>query len=166
VLPCSVVEATEAQQLFLQLAIAEAVAGVQARDGGPFGAVIVQGGRVIARGRNRVTSRPDATAHAEIEAIRQACTALGTHSLAGCELYASCEPCPMCLAATHWARIERVYHAATRWDAAAAGFDDARFHAELAGAAASPSVELVHVAFAGAGAPFEVWAQTEGRTPY
>src|SRR5262245_13503069 len=111
---------------FLQQAIAEAVAGVRARDGGPFGAVIVLGGQVVARGRNRVTSRPDATAHAEVETIRAACGALGRHSLLGCELYSSCEPCPMCLSAIFWARIDRVYYAATRWDAAAAGFDDAR----------------------------------------
>src|SRR5262245_7781926 len=120
------------QQLgFLQLAIDEAIAGVRARRGGPFGAVVVHGDRVIARAHNRVTSRPDATAHAEVEAIREACAALATHALAGCTLYASCEPCPMCLSSMYWARIDRVYYAATRIDAAAAGFDDARLHAEL-----------------------------------
>jgi guanine deaminase len=160
------VESREQQLSYLQQAIAQAIDGVEAHEGGPFGAVIVHDGSVIARGRNRVTSLPDATAHAEVEAIRQACAVLGTHSLAGCELYASCEPCPMCLGAIHWARIERVYYAATRWDAAAAGFDDARLHEQLAGAQAQRSVELVHVAMAGAEAPFEIWARLEDRTLY
>ena len=151
---------------FLQQAIAEAVAGVSAGDGGPFGAVIVREGSVVARGRNRVTSRPDATAHAEVESIREACRALGQHSLAGFELYASCEPCPMCLAAICWARIDRVYYAATRWDAAAAGFDDARLHGELTNGGVQRAVELVHVDVTGAQEPFEVWARTAGRTRY
>ncbi len=157
---------SEAQRRFLGLAIAEAVAGVEARAGGPFGAVLVQGGAVIARGHNRVTSRPDATAHAEVEAIRAACVALGTHSLAGCELYASCEPCPMCLSAIHWARIDRVYYAATRADAAAAGFDDVRLYDELIRPDAKLGIEVIHVPAADAEAPFAAWARLEGRKPY
>lgn len=158
--------AADPQRGFLDLAIAEAVKGVQARAGGPFGAVVVQGSAVIARAHNRVTSRPDATAHAEVEAIREACAALCIHSLAGCDLYASCEPCPMCLSAIHWARIDRVYYAATRADAAAAGFDDVRLYEELIRPDARLGIELIHVPDAGADAPFAAWARLEGRRPY
>jgi guanine deaminase len=158
--------ATDPHSRFLELAITEAIAGVNARDGGPFGAVLVSGSAVIARAHNRVTSRPDATAHAEIEAIRKGCVALGTHALASCVLYASCEPCPMCLSAIHWARIDHVYYAATRADAAAAGFDDARLHDELIKPGPKPSVQLIHVPTANARAPFTAWEQLEGRRQY
>ena len=90
--------------------------------GGPFGAVIVKDGKVVAEASNTVTVDNDPTAHAEVNAIRKACAALGTFDLSGCELYTSCEPCPMCLAACYWAHIDRVYYAADREDAAAAGF--------------------------------------------
>ena len=150
----------------MERAIAEAIAGVQARAGGPFGAVVVQGERVIACAHNRVTSRPDPTAHAEVEAIREACAALATHALADCELYSSCEPCPMCLCAIHWARIGRVYYAATRADAAAAGFDDVRLYDELVRPDAKLAIELVHVPDAGGDAPFAAWARLDERRPY
>jgi tRNA(Arg) A34 adenosine deaminase TadA len=109
---------------FMREAIAEAEAGMRAGRGGPFGCVIVRQGEVIARGNNRVTSTNDPTAHAEITAIREACRTLGTFSLADCELYTSCEPCPMCLAAIYWARIPQLFYGNTRADAAAIGFDD------------------------------------------
>jgi guanine deaminase len=105
-------------------AIKEAETGMRAGRGGPFGCVIVRRGEILARGNNRVTSTNDPTAHAEITAIREACTKLGTFSLEDCELYTSCEPCPMCLAAIYWARIPKLYYANTRADAAAIGFDD------------------------------------------
>ena len=105
-------------------AIREAEAGMRAGRGGPFGCVIVRRGEIIARGNNRVTSTNDPTAHAEITAIRAACAQLGKFSLEDCELYTSCEPCPMCLAATYWARIPTLYYGNTRADAAAIGFDD------------------------------------------
>ena len=92
--------------------------------GGPFGAVIVKDGKVVAEGWNRVTSTNDPTAHAEVMAIRSACEKLGTFSLQGCEIYTSCEPCPMCLSAIYWARLDRIYFANSREDAAAIGFDD------------------------------------------
>jgi tRNA(Arg) A34 adenosine deaminase TadA len=92
--------------------------------GGPFGAIVVRGEEILAEGTNRVTSTIDPTAHAEVVAIREACRRLGSFSLAGCELYTSCEPCPMCLGAIYWARLDRVYYANTRADAAAIGFDD------------------------------------------
>ncbi len=99
--------------------------------GGPFGAVIVMERKIISGASNRVTSSNDPTAHAEIEAIRLACKKLNTFSLVGCEIYTSCEPCPMCLAAIHWARIERIYHANTRDDAAKINFDDAHIYNEV-----------------------------------
>jgi len=100
-------------------------------EGGPFGAVIVKKGQIIARGWNRVTTANDPTAHAEIMAIRDACATLKTFTLKGCELYASCEPCPMCLSAIYWARLDAVYFAANRDDAAEAGFDDALLYEEI-----------------------------------
>ena len=105
-------------------AIKEAEAGMRGGRGGPFGCVIVRRGEIIARGSNRVTSTNDPTAHAEVTAIREACTKLQTFALPDCELYTSCEPCPMCLAAVYWARIPKLYYANTRADAAAIGFDD------------------------------------------
>ena len=102
------------------------LAADKSRDGkcGPFGAIVSRAGEIISEGWNQVTGTPDPTAHAEIVAIRRACIALGTHSLEGCELYSSCEPCPMCLAAAHWARVDAVYFASDACDAADAGFDD------------------------------------------
>ncbi len=99
--------------------------------GGPFGAVIVRNGEIIARGENRVTVCNDPTAHAEVSAIREAAARLGTYDLSGCEIYSSCEPCPMCLGAIYWARLDRLYYAGTRADAANVGFDDAHIYEEL-----------------------------------
>ncbi len=111
-----------------------ALASRQMRDnqGGPFAAVIVRRGRIVAEGHNQVTSANDPTAHAEVVAIRNACRALGHFSLAGCEIYASCEPCPMCLAAIYWARLDRIYYASSRRDAADIGFDDEFLYTEIA----------------------------------
>ncbi len=115
----------------LREAIALARAGAAGGCGGPFGAVIVHEGRVVGRGENRVTSTNDPTAHAEMVAIRAACTNLGRFHLAGATLYTSCEPCPMCLAAAYWAHVARIVFACTRDDAAAIGFDDAFLYREL-----------------------------------
>lgn len=112
-------------------AIKEAEAGMRAGRGGPFGCVIVRRGEIVARGNNRVTSTNDPTAHAEVTAIREACAKLGTFQLTDCELYTSCEPCPMCLAAVYWARIPTLYYANTRADAAAIGFDDDFIYREI-----------------------------------
>lgn len=109
---------------FMREAIKEAEAGLRSGRGGPFGCVIVRKGEVVARGNNRVTSTNDPTAHAEVTAIREACKALNRFSLEDCELYTSCEPCPMCLAAVYWARIPRLFYGNTRADAAEIGFDD------------------------------------------
>jgi tRNA(Arg) A34 adenosine deaminase TadA len=111
-------------EIFMQEAIGLAEEGMRSGQGGPFGCVIVRRNEIIARGNNRVTSTHDPTAHAEVTAIREACRDLQTFQLADCELYTSCEPCPMCLAAIYWARIPTVYYGNTRADAAAIGFDD------------------------------------------
>src|SRR3954471_16441764 len=112
------------QEIFMREAIKEAEAGLRSGRGGPFGCVVVRQGKIVARGNNRVTSTNDPTAHAEVTAIREACTALQTFQLEDCELFTSCEPCPMCLSAIYWARIPRIFYANTRADAAAIGFDD------------------------------------------
>lgn len=117
---------------FMRAAIRLSRAKMRANCGGPFGAVVVREGRIIARGWNRVTSANDPTAHAEITAIRAACTKLQTFRLDDCELYTSCEPCPMCLAAIYWARFKAVYYANTRRDAARIQFDDDLIYREVA----------------------------------
>jgi tRNA(Arg) A34 adenosine deaminase TadA len=116
---------------FMREAAALARENIEKGRGGPFGAVIVREGNVIGRGTNLVTSANDPTAHAEVTAIRDACAKLGTFSLAGSQIYTSCEPCPMCLAAIYWARIERIFYANTRADAARIGFDDDHLYREL-----------------------------------
>lgn len=116
---------------FLREAIRLALEKMREGKGGPFGAVIVKEGEIIARGWNQVTSANDPTAHAEIVAIRAACHRLGDFRLEGCELYSNCEPCPMCLAAVYWARISHLFYAASRTDARAAGFDDDFLYQEI-----------------------------------
>lgn len=116
---------------FIKRAIFLAQEGMRKNEGGPFGCVIVKNGEVVAEGNNRVTIDNDPTAHAEIVAIRKACNALNSFQLTGCDIYTSCEPCPMCLGAIYWARPKRVFYAATREDAADAGFDDEFIYQEL-----------------------------------
>lgn len=116
---------------FMREAIRISIDQMRANQGGPFGAVVAREGRIIGRGWNRVTSSQDPTAHAEVTAIREACRVLGDFKLIGCELYSSCEPCPMCLGAIYWARVDRIYFAAGRRDAAEAGFDDDFLYQEV-----------------------------------
>ncbi len=118
-------------EALLREAISLSIEKMEAGEGGPFGAIVVKDDTVIGRGWNRVTSTNDPTAHAEIMAIRDACSKLNTFDLSGCELYASCEPCPMCLAAIYWARLDKLYFAASRNDAADAGFDDEILYQEV-----------------------------------
>ena len=134
--------------------------------GGPFGAVVVQDGRIVGRGQNSVYRALDPSAHAEIMAIRDACRRLGTHQLHGCALYSSCEPCPMCLAASYWARIARIYYSATRHEATAAGFDDVFLHAELARPAAERKLPLLRALGEEGHAPFAAWAANPDKVPY
>lgn len=151
---------------YFDAAAAIAERGVDLGQGGPFGAVVVRDGTIVGRGNNRVIGDNDPTAHAEIVAIREACRALGTFTLDGCILVSTCEPCPMCLAASHWARLDRVYHSATRDDAAAAGFDDALLYAQpsLPPERRSPRVERCD--HPGSRALFERWLAKPDRVPY
>ncbi|MBI5070759.1 MAG: nucleoside deaminase [Deltaproteobacteria bacterium] len=137
-----------------------------AAGGGPFAALVVRGGAVVATGVNRVVPDGDPTAHAEVVAIREACRRLGSFDLSGCELYASCEPCPMCAGAIGWARLARVHYAAARGEAAAAGFDDERLWADLARPpeARTPPAERL-LADEGKG-PFTAWLARADRRRY
>jgi len=137
-----------------------------AEGGGPFGAIVVRGADVLGRGTNRVTLDDDPTAHAEICAIRAACKALGSFRLDGCSVYASCEPCPMCMAALRWARVERLVFGASSVDAAAAGFDDERFRRELATPLREHALPAVQLLRDEALVPFRDWSAKPDRTPY
>jgi guanine deaminase len=134
--------------------------------GGPFGAVVVRDGRLVAAGVNRVTRDLDPTAHAEVVAIRAACAGLGTFDLAGCVLYSSCEPCPLCLSACLWARLDRVEYAADRRDAAGAGFDDDAFWTLLAAPRETWPLPVRQVRTPTADAPFTAWDRHRARTRY
>jgi guanine deaminase len=120
------------KEQFMQAAIRLSRQKMRENHGGPFGAVVVRNGKIVGRGWNQVTSLNDPTAHAEVTAIREACRKLKTFHLDGCELYTSCEPCPMCLAAIYWARLQKIYYANTRQDAAAIEFDDDLLYREVA----------------------------------
>jgi len=134
--------------------------------GGPFGAVIVRHGEVIGRGTNLVTSTNDPTAHAEVTAIRDACRRLGTFSLTGCEIYTSCEPCPMCLAAIYWARLDQIFYANTRSDAARIGFDDDLIYREVGLAHEHRSTPIHPLACEEARATFKLWTEKTDKVPY
>lgn len=150
---------------FMEQAIDLAAANVRL-GGGPFAALVVKNGVVIASGANRVTLANDPTAHAEVVAIREACRALGGFQLAGCEVYSSCEPCPMCLGALYWARPARVFFAATARDAAAAGFDDAFIYRQIQTPHAERSIPMIHLRSALAARPFEEWAGNPDKRSY
>jgi len=149
---------------FMEQAARVAQEGVQSGRGGPFGALIIHQEKVVAAACNRVIEKSDPTAHAEIEAIREACRKLGRFHLKGCVLYTTCEPCPMCQAAIHWARLEKVYYSRTRADAEALGFADARI-AENMQAAAS-AIEMERIDCAAAQEAFELWRNRENRVDY
>jgi guanine deaminase len=136
------------------------------RQGGPFAALVVKDGAIIAGGTNRVTENNDPTAHAEVVAIREACRLLGDFQLAGCDIYTSCEPCPMCLGAIYWARPARVFFAATHVQAAAAGFDDSFIYQQLGVAQEARSIPMIHVEDAAANSPFEEWLAKQDRRRY
>jgi len=134
--------------------------------GGPFGAVIAQGGEIVAEGANRVAVSNDPTAHAEIVAIRDACATLGRFSLAGCEIYTSCEPCPMCLAAIYWARLDRVTYANSRDDAARIGFDDALIYREIALPIDARRLPMTRLLADEARSVFAAWEQKPDKVRY
>ena len=153
------------EQQWLDRAIALAQENVET-GGGPFGAVVVRGDEVIATGTNLVTPTLDPTAHAEVVAIRSACAAVGDFRLPGCVLVSSCEPCPLCLAAALWARVDAVYYAADRHDAARAGFDDREFYELFAAPRDTWPVAVAQVAHLDAVAPFTAWGRRSGRVDY
>ena len=153
-------------QEFMRRAIAISAEKMREGLGGPFGAVVVKKGRIVAEGFNQVTSTGDPTAHAEVVAIRAACVALGSFSLEGCELYTSCEPCPMCLGAIYWARLDRVYYANDRADAAAIGFDDDHLYREFAKPMNGRQLPFIHVPLKEARAMFQEWVDKPDKAPY
>jgi len=150
---------------WLAQAVELAVANV-AGGGGPFGAVVVRGEELVGTGQNRVTRDLDPTAHAEVLAIRSACATLGDFSLAGCVLYTSCEPCPMCVSSALWARLDRVVYAADRHDAARGGFDDRAFYDLFNSDRATWPTRVDALALDGSFAPFRAWLDDESRTRY
>lgn len=153
-------------ETWLRRAISLAHQHMDANEGGPFGAVIVKGDSVVADGWNQVTSTSDPTAHAEVVAIRRACTALGGWNLSGCVLYSSCEPCPMCLAAAYWARVDRIVFAASRSDAAAIGFDDAFIYDQIPLPVSQRSIPTEQALQAEAVEVFKKWMRKPDRLQY
>jgi guanine deaminase len=156
---------TSADQRWLEQAVRLAVDNV-ADGGGPFGALVVAAGEVIGRGVNRVTRDNDPTAHAEVVAIRAACQVVGDFSLPKAVLYSSCEPCPLCLAASLWARVHRVVYAAARYDAARGGFDDLAFYRLFATDRATWKTEVSALETADSASPFQVWLAKTDRVSY
>ncbi|MGK7869948.1 nucleoside deaminase [Falsiroseomonas sp. E2-1-a20] len=151
---------------FMRHAIALSRQGMADGAGGPFGAVVVLDGQVVAEGWNQVTSTNDPTAHAEVVAIRRACTALGRFDLRGATVYTSCEPCPMCLAALYWSRCDAVVYANDRQQAAAIGFDDEFLYAEVAKPVAARSLPMRRLLGAEAAEVFAEWSGKVDRVPY
>lgn len=151
---------------FMRRAIELAVENVRLGRGGPFGAVIVREGEIIAEGYNLVTSTNDPTAHAEVTAIRRACTKLGVFHLDGCEIYTSCEPCPMCLAAIYWAHIETVYFGCTHKDAAEIGFDDSLIYTEMRKRIEERQIPMVAMDRESALTAFDAWRKKTDRIEY
>ena len=150
---------------FLRQTFRMAVENVH-RGGGPFAALVVKDGIVIATGSNQVTRNNDPTAHAEVVAIREACRVLGSFQLEGCDVYTSCEPCPMCLGAIFWARPERVFFGATQADATAAGFDDSFIYRQIAVPHSERSIPMIHLVDTDSSRPFEEWVSLPQKAEY
>ncbi len=156
----------EDKKVFMAKAISLAEENVLLTHGGPFGAVIVKDGKIVGTGRNEVTVDNDPTAHAEIVAIRDAAKNLGTFDLSGCQIYSSCEPCPMCLGAIYWARFDKLYYAATKDDAAKADFDDSFIYKEFSLPKEERSILSVQMMRERAVKVFDEWIKTENKIPY
>jgi guanine deaminase len=154
------------EQGFLERAIELSAEGMQNLQGGPFGCVIVKEGKIIGEGCNQVTTTNDPTAHAEVVAIRNACKNLNTFQLTDCDVYASCEPCPMCLGAIYWARPRRVIYANTKADAAAINFDDQFIYDEIEKAGAQREIVFIHHPHAAAIKVFEQWKKLDDKKIY
>ena len=157
---------TAEDEKFMRLAIELAESNVKQMTGGPFGAIIVKDGQIIAASANHVIKSNDPTAHAEIAAIRLACENLGTIDLQGCTIYSSCEPCPMCLGAIYWARIGTLYFGNTKADAAATGFDDDHIYEEMAKPAAARSLKMIQLLADEAAIAFKLWQGSDSKFDY
>lgn len=156
----------EREQHFMQLAVDLARQGMNNGVGGPFGCVIVKGDTIVGKGCNSVATQNDPTAHAEVVAIRDACKNLESFQLTDCEIYTSCEPCPMCMGAIYWARPKKVYFGATRHDAAAAGFDDSLIYKELTCDMHDRIIEMVNVGREKVVKVFEEWMEKPDKISY
>jgi tRNA(Arg) A34 adenosine deaminase TadA len=156
----------EEDKQFMQRAIDLAKEGMAKGAGGPFGAVVVKDGKIVGEGYNRVTSTNDPTAHAEVTAIRDACSNLGTFQLDDCTIYTSCEPCPMCLGAMYWARPKLVYMGCTREDAANIGFDDQFIYDEIEKDIDNRQLKIIRLMRKDALKAFELWETKQDRTDY
>jgi len=150
----------------MKAAIDEAYVGMRAEDGGPFGAVIVKDGVIIARAHNEVIKTNDPTMHAEVNAIRKATKLLGRFDLSDCEIYSSCEPCPMCFAAIHWAKMKSLYYGATRFDAAAIDFDDQYIYDVINKTATEQQVEVHQIDVEECQGPLNEWGKMVEKTKY
>ena len=150
----------------MQRAIALAVENVRLGRGGPFGAVIVKDGHIVAEGYNVVTSSCDPTAHAEVTAIRRACATLGQFYLSGCEIFSSCEPCPMCLGAIYWAHLDRIYFGCTHKDAAEVGFDDSAIYQEMRRSLSERKIPIIGMDREEAMVAFDAWKESTGKVEY
>ena len=157
---------TPDNDFFMKEAIQLATEHMKAGDGGPFGAVIVKNGIIIARGWNRVTSTNDPTAHAEVDCIRKACTYLNSFELTDCELFANCEPCPMCLSAAYWAKIKCIYYGAGQEDAAESGFNDLFIYEELKKEADQRTMRMQQLLRDDALQSFKIWDEMENKIRY
>ncbi len=157
---------TERELQFMQLAVEQSSYGMENGFGGPFGCVIVRGDEVIAKGCNRVASTNDPTAHAEVVAIREACKVIGNFQLTDCEIFTTCEPCPMCIGAIYWARPKIVYYANTKKDAAEINFDDQYIYDELALPMAGRKLPMVQITIGEAKQVFNDWALKQDKTVY
>ena len=156
----------EQHRAFIREAVEMATENVASGKGGPFGAIIVKDRQVIGRGVNRVTERHDPTAHAEVMAIRDACTRLGHFRLEGADIYTSCEPCPMCLGALYWAHIRTIYYAAVNTDAARAGFDDSFIYKEIPLPHDKRAIPIHQLECSHALRPFDTWVEMENKIEY
>jgi tRNA(Arg) A34 adenosine deaminase TadA len=154
------------EESFMREAIRLSREGMEKNEGGPFGCIVVKDGKIVGRGNNKVSSSNDPTAHAEVTAIRDACRNLGTFQLSGCDIYTSCEPCPMCLGAIYWARPDRVFFANTRHDAAAIGFDDSMIYEEMALDMALRKIPLRSLCREEALDVFRAWKEKDDKTLY
>ncbi|GAA3514674.1 guanine deaminase [Aquimarina addita] len=154
------------KEKFMKEAVNAALKGMNTNEGGPFGCVIVKDGKIIGRGNNKVTSTNDPTAHAEVTAIRDACKKLGSFQLEGCEIYTSCEPCPMCLGAIYWARPDKVFYGSTQQDAANIGFDDEFIYKEIPLPYSERSIPFEQLGHKIALEPFIAWTKKEDKKEY